>query len=433
MPSVDRSKAQNEIIVRPLDQKDVEGIISYVTTLTDGRSSTTDVMEGIISGALTLGVSDVHFEPEREKTRIRFRIDGVLSDIGYIRAEDYKFIISRLKLVGGIKMNVSEMAQDGRFTIVAGEERIEVRLSLNPSEYGETAVMRILDPKNISLGLIDLGLRPDDEADIVKNLKRPNGMILVTGPTGSGKTTALYAFLKSVRSSEVKIITIEDPIEYHLDGVQQTQVDAAAGYTFGNGLRSLLRQDPDVILIGEIRDLDTAEIAIHAALTGHLVFSTLHTNSASGAIPRLIDIGVKPQVIGPSLNTVIAERLVRRLCDHCKKPAVISPEVAASLSKLISDLPAKIDKAPYQDIKLYEPVGCPLCHGGYKGRIGIFEVLDMDDEFKTLIHQEASEAEIIKFAVTKGFVTLQRDGILKAIVGLTNLSEVERATGPIEW
>ena len=412
---------------------DMAEVIKKISSVIGAKASTTDILESILSGALAAGVSDIHFEPERESIRLRFRIDGVLKDISAVPAADYKYIVSRLKLVGGIKMNITEMAQDGRFTIVSETDRIEVRLSLNPSEYGETIVMRVLDPKNISLELKDLGLRADDEAIVLKSLKKPNGMTLVTGPTGSGKTTALYAFLKSVRSPEIKMITIEDPIEYHLDGVQQTQVDVAAGYDFGNGLRSILRQDPDVILVGEIRDLDTAEIAVHASLTGHLVFSTLHTNSAAGAIPRLIDIGVKPQVIGPALNIVIAERLVRRLCGHCKKPVSISPEMTEKIDGFIKDLPEKIDKAPYGDIKLFEPVGCPLCNGGYKGRVGIFEVLDIDDDFKTLIHEEASETDIIKFAVQSGFVTLQRDGILKAITGLTDLAEVERATGPIEW
>jgi len=431
MPIADKSKA--EISVKPYESMDIAGIMENISSAISAKSSTTDILENILAGALAAGVSDIHFEPERESIRLRFRMDGVLKDITNIPSSDYKYIVSRLKLVGGIKMNIVKMAQDGRFTIVSGEDRIEVRLSFNPSEYGETAVLRVLDPRNIALELKDLGLRSDDEAIVLKSLKKPNGMTLVTGPTGSGKTTTLYAFLKSVRSPEIKMITIEDPIEYHLEGVQQTQVDVAAGYDFGNGLRSILRQDPDIILVGEIRDLDTAEIAIHASLTGHLVFSTLHTNSASGAIPRLIDIGVKPQVIGPALNTIIAERLVRRLCDHCKKPAEISPEVLEKIKNFISGLPETVNKEPYKDIKLFEPVGCPLCNGGYKGRVGIFEILNIDDDFKSLIHEEASETDIIKFAVQKGFVTLQRDGILKAITGLTDLAEVERATGPIEW
>ena len=246
-------------------------------------------------------------------------MDGVLYDVARFDKKIYESLLNRIKLVSGLKLNVISMPQDGRFTILReGSGDIEVRVSTIPSEYGETAVLRLLDPSAVALKLADLGLRADDMEIADNELKKPNGMILVTGPTGSGKTTTLYAFLKEVHNSELKSITIEDPIEYHLAGIEQTQVDTERGYTFAAGLRSILRQDPDIILVGEIRDLETAETAIHAALTGHVVFSTLHTNDAVGAIPRLIDMGTKLSTIGPALNLVVAQRLVRKLCDSCK-------------------------------------------------------------------------------------------------------------------
>jgi type II secretory ATPase GspE/PulE/Tfp pilus assembly ATPase PilB-like protein len=290
--------------------------------------------------------------------------------------------------------------------------------------------MRLLDPRMAIVDVKSLGLRSDDFEKIERNLKKPNGMILVTGPTGSGKTTTLYSFINSINSSEIKIITIEDPVEYHLEGVQQTQVDESAGYSFANGLESILRQDPDVILVGEIRDSETAGIAIQAALTGHIVFSTLHTNTAAGAIPRLIDLEVKPHVIGPSINVILAQRLVRKLCPHCRKKAELSGEYADKIAKFISSLPKNI-KLP--EAELYEPVGCSVCIDGYKGRTGIFEVFEIDKDIERLIHEESSEVDIESKIVEKGFVNMQRDGIIKALAGTTSLAEVERGTGPLDW
>ncbi len=339
-----------------------------------------------------------------------------------------------MKLVSGLKINVSDAAQDGRFTTTLKQEDIEVRTSVIPSEYGETVVMRVLDPKTISLSLTDLGLRPDDREIIDRELKRPNGTILVTGPTGSGKTTSLYAFLKAVKSSELKIITIEDPIEYHLDGIEQTQVDPGSGYTFSTGLRSILRQDPDIILVGEIRDLETAEIGMHAALTGHLVFSTLHTNDAAGAVPRLVDLGAKTSIIGPAINIIIAQRLVRKLCDDCKVEIAPNEAILNKIKSFINGLPEKT-KSLYanQTPKLYEAKGCSKCHGGFKGRIGIFEFLKCGDEMEALIARESTEEAIKKLGRSQGMVEMQGDGVLKAISGLTTLKEVERITGPVDW
>jgi type II secretory ATPase GspE/PulE/Tfp pilus assembly ATPase PilB-like protein len=337
-------------------------------------------------------------------------------------------------LLASLRLNITNVAQDGRFTVGLGGVQIELRISVIPSEFGETIVMRILDPRVIQLKMADLGMRPDDLAIVEDQLKAPNGMILNTGPTGSGKTTTLYAFLRSVASPEIKIITIEDPIEYHLTGIEQTQVDLRSGYTFSNGLQAMMRQDPDVILVGEIRDKDTAEIAIQAALTGHLVFSTLHTNSAAGVIPRLLDLGAPQTSIGPALNLIIAQRLIRRLCQTCRKPKETTPELLAKIQKIVEALPARVDKKPYETPKLFEAneQGCDQCHmSGYRGRLGIFELLEVGEELEELINRHATEGEIMKFALSKGLVTLQQAGILKALEGETSFAEVENITGPI--
>jgi len=291
-----------------------------------------------------------------------------------------------------------------------------------------------LDPDAISLSMAQLGFRADDLKIVEVELKRPNGMILNTGPTGSGKTTTLYAFLKAKSSPDSKIITIEDPIEYHLNGIEQTQVDPEADYTFANGLKSMMRQDPDIILIGEIRDKETAEIAIQASLTGHLVFSTVHANRASGAIPRLEDLGVKATSIGPAMNLIIAQRLIKRLCVDCKKKSKVDADLKKKLEKFVSNLPARVNKADYKDFNIFEPVGCDKCGGvGYKGRVGIYELLKITKEIEDILTKGGGEIQIEEFAKEKeGMVDMQADGILKVIQGLTTFDEVEKITGPLE-
>jgi type IV pilus assembly protein PilB len=395
--------------------------------------SISSILEVILAGALALRASDIHLEAEEEKAKMRYRIDGLLHDIySEIYPEQYRFLISRIKLLSDLKLNVRDEPQDGRFTINIGKE-IEVRVSVIPAEFGETVVMRILDPDTIKLNLEDLGFRADDLKIVEAEIKRPNGLILNTGPTGSGKTTTLYAFLERVNDPETKIITIEDPIEYHLEGIEQTQVDPDAGYTFASGLRAILRQDPDVILVGEIRDQETAEIAMHAALTGHIVFSTLHTNDAVGAIPRLIDIGIKPTIVGPAVTLIIAQRLVRRLCPECKTAVQLSDELKVKIKKFLEDLPERVDRAPYNNVlQIYQAKGCSKCNGfGYRGRIGIFELLIVTQELQELIIQEASEIAIEKLARKQGMVKMQEDGILKVLMGITTFEEVEEATGPL--
>ena len=414
-----------------------------------------DFLEIVLIGASQNRASDIHFEAMKDFMKLRFRIDGVLHDIyDKINKNFYSYLISRIKLLSGLKINVRDEAQDGRFTINFPQKNIEVRVAIAPSEFGEVVVMRILDPEAINLSLLSLGIREDD-LEIIKNeLKRPNGLILNTGPTGSGKTTTLYAFLKHKKTSDVKIITIEDPIEYYLEGIDQTQVNEEAGYTFANGLRSLMRQDPDMILVGEIRDKETAEIGIQSALTGHLVLSTVHANSAAGAIPRLLDLGVKPSSIGPALNLVIAQRLVRRLCQYCKKKTEISQEKKEKIGIFLNNLPKRVDKTKYKEIEIFEPLagGCEKCNNaGYKGRVGIYELLLNDPDYeKFLINQErtnlsshkkleelilssASDSQIKEFAMEQGATIMQQDGVLKVIQGITTFEEVEAITGTIAW
>ncbi len=407
------------------------------------EATTSEFLETIFAGALFLKASDVHFEPSRNEIALRVRLDGLLYNISSIPLKTYKYLIGRVKVLAGLKINISDTAQDGRFTIFYGQGtahgssglEIEIRTSINPSEFGESIVLRILNPEAIALEFEALGFREDDVDIALKELKKPNGAILVTGPTGSGKTTTLYAFLKKIRTSEKKIVTIEDPIEYHLSGVQQTQVDEQAGYTFENGLKSILRQDPDVILIGEIRDLPTAEIATHAALTGHLVFSTLHTNDAIGAIPRLIDLGINPQLIGPALNLIIAQRLLRRLCDNCKEEIEITKEISDKIRFFLEKLSARVNKGAYKSPKIYKSKGCEECSGaGYKGRVGIYELFQVNRDFDNLLaSNNISESKIEEQAISQGFVYFQIDGILKALNGITSFDEIERITGPLCW
>jgi type IV pilus assembly protein PilB len=393
------------------------------------------LIEIILAGAMGMRASDIHTEAEEKKAKIRFRIDGLLHDIfDGLPLATYQSFVSRIKLLSGMKINIRDIAQDGRFTIALGEKEVEMRVSVIPAEFGETIVMRILDPSATTVGLAELGLRPDLLEIVNKELARPNGLILNTGPTGSGKTTTLYAFLRAINNSEIKIITLEDPIEYRIEGIEQTQVADESGYTFANGLRAIVRQDPDVILVGEVRDLETADIALQAALTGHLVLSTLHTNDAVGAVPRLINLGVKAVSVGPALSLVIAQRLVRVLCKDCKKKAKPDAALAAKIKTFLSRLPAKVDKKEYQAYEMYEAVGCAKCNGlGYRGRIGIFEFLEGGPDLETTILKEASEVALREVAQKQEMVSMQEDGILKVLAGTTTLSEVESVTGEIEW
>ncbi|MBT3729754.1 type II/IV secretion system protein [bacterium] len=383
------------------------------------------ILEVILGGGLSLKASDVHIEPEESAVRLRYRLDGVLVNITEIDLETYKLLLSRIKLISGLKINLKNTAQDGRFSIKINKGDVEIRTSMLPDAYGESIVMRILNPDTISLSMENLGIEKKLFEVLEKEIGKPNGMILTTGPTGSGKTTTLYAFLKRIQTPEKKIITIEDPIEYHLPGIVQTQTDGE-NYTFGNGLRSTLRQDPDIIMVGEIRDEDVASTAINAALTGHLVFSTLHTNNAAGAFPRLIDLGINPKIISSAVNIVLAQRLVRKLCESCKKQVELSADKKDLINKVLKTIPEK-ENLPEDVSTVWEATGCDECNNtGYQGRIGIYEAVVMDEEVEALVKSSASEREIANTAVSQGILNMQQDGMLKVLKGVTSLEELER-------
>lgn len=398
--------------------------------VSSSKESATELVGVILGGAILLGSSDIHIEPEEERTKIRARIDGILQNIIFLDPKIFETLLSRIKLLSGIKLNITDRPQDGRFSIVMDEDLIEIRTSTLPSEYGETVVLRILNPKSL-ISIEALGLREDLLKIFEREIKQPNGMIIVTGPTGSGKTTTLYAFLKKIQNPEIKTITIEDPIEYHLEGISQTQVNPQKGYDFANGLRSIMRQDPDVILVGEIRDLETASIALQAALTGHLVFTTLHTNDAAGTVARLRALGETPVNIAPAINMAVAQRLIRRICKNCSRLENARPEEIKKIKLALKDIPKEV-KFPKigKIIKIPKAVGCKACNlTGFKGRLGIFETFLVDDEMEKFILTSPSIAALRERAVKKGMVTIYQDGVIKVLEGVTTLGEVERATG----
>lgn len=395
------------------------------------QEEATHILEAIIAGALKNDASDLHLESREINALLRYRIDGILHDVVFLSPKTCNLILSRIKLLSGMVLNVRDRAQDGRFTIKLHNVEIEVRVSVIPGPNGENIVMRVLNPKNINLNLKDLGLREDIYQFVEKEIRRPNGMIVTTGPTGSGKTTVLYAFLKEVTDPEVKIITLEDPIEYHLSGATQTQVETEQGYTFANGLRAILRQDPDIVLVGEIRDKETSEMAIQAALTGHIVFSTLHTNDAAGAIPRFIDLGANPTTLSAALIDIMAQRLLRRICTACKKEYQPSHEEKEKIKNALQGIPKTVAiPAVSGDFKLYRGEGCFQCNStGYKGRVGIYEIIPVDADLEKLITKSPSHAEVIELVKKKGFVSMYQDGIIKILQGITTLEELEDIVG----
>ena len=394
--------------------------------------SISKALEIIMAGAIALDVSDVHIEAEEKQIKIRYRLDGSLYDALFMDLRQSKLMISRIKLLAGMKLTSTATAQDGRFSILVKDIEINIRTSTVPGSYGESIVMRILNPKSIQVKLEDMGIDPALFKIIEREISKPHGFILITGPTGSGKTTTLYAFLRKIYSPELKMMTIEDPIEYHLDGITQTQVETDKNYTFLAGLRAALRQDPDIIMVGEIRDPETAQIAVNAALTGHMVFSTIHTNSATGVIPRLIDLEVAPKILPSALSLSIAQRLVRKLCVNCKKERQLTGEEETELrtilkgiieeGKNLSAYGLSVD----QKISLFDPVGCEKCNFiGYKGRIGVFEAIVTDEAIEKLIVTEPSERDIKKVAVKQGILDMKQDGVVKILNGITTVSEVK--------
>src|SRR3989344_5266606 len=389
----------------------------------------TDLLGLLIGAAISLRASDIHIEPEKKTVKLRYRIDGVLQEIASFPVTLLPPLISRVKYLSGLKFNVTNTPQDGRLTVKPAREALALRVSVLPTAFGESVVIRILGMREVGLEIEHIGLAGRALEVIKKELRKPNGMILTTGPTGSGKTTTLYAFLNHLNKPGVKIITLEDPVEYELEGISQTPIDHRAGMDFAKGLRSILRQDPDIIMVGEIRDFETAETACQAALTGHVVLYTLHTNDAAGAIPRLLDLGVKPVTVAPALNALIAQRLVRRLCEHCKE----SYRPAAQELRRVKDAPARIPKEAEvkipETLSFFRGKGCEECHHlGYHGRVGVFEIFSVDDAMEKMIYQQASTVDIKRAAVAQGMMSMQQDGVLKALQGITDLSEVWRVT-----
>ena len=370
----------------------------------------------LIMEAVKGKVSDIHVEPEQDMVRVRYRIDGVLHEAHTLPHKLQNAVISRIKILSEMDIAESRRPQDGKIHLKLENKELDIRVSTFPTVHGENVVMRLLDKSSVMLGVHDLGLSADNLGRFEKLIHNPHGIILVTGPTGSGKTTTLYAALTSISSSEKNIITIEDPVEYQLPLIRQTQVNTKADITFANGLRSILRQDPDVIMVGEIRDKETAEVAIQASLTGHLVFSTLHTNDAPSALTRLIDMGIEPFLISSSVIGILAQRLVRTLCDKCKEPLTAS---GASLKEF--GVEGKVD--------LFAAKGCPHCKNtGFKGRASISELLVITEDIRKMVSEKISADQIRKKAVGSGMKTLREDGFEKAKTGITTLDEVLRVT-----
>jgi len=416
--SIETQKLIEEIKKR----SDVSDLLKQIGTA-NNASRISETLSLIFAGALALKASDIHIEPEELAIRLRYRLDGVLHDVVDLDSYIYKRLMSRLKLLSGMTLNVRAEAQDGRFTFDSGPREVEVRASIIPGSFGESVVMRILDPTVSSFSLSSINLNPHIEAVLVKELKKPNGLIITTGPTGSGKTTALYAFLREVHDEAKKIITIENPVEYKIEGIVHTQTDE--NYTFAKGLRAVLRQDPDVIMVGEIRDREVAETAMHAAQTGHLVFSTLHTNSAIAGFTRLIDLGINPNVMGSSINMLLGQRLVRRLCEKCKVSYQASAEEVDLIKKVMADHPYPTEIG--EVVTLHRASGCEACAGtGFRGRLGVFEGILMDDKVEEVVIRDPREHAIKEAARAQKIPTMLEDGIDKVLIGITSLFELER-------
>ncbi len=393
------------------------------------------LVEVIIKHALDGKASDVHIEPVEGSYRVRFRVDGVLHASLVFPVDVGRAVVSRIKILSNLKIDEQRKPQDGRFRTEQGGHIVDLRVSTLPVMEGEKVVMRVLEKTDQMVDFKEMGVWGRAEEILLRKIREPFGIILITGPTGSGKSTTLYSFLKILNQEERNIITLEDPVEYYISGINQSQIKPEIDYTFASGLRSILRQDPNVIMVGEIRDSETAELAIHAALTGHLVLSTLHTNSALGTIPRLVDMGVESFLLASSLQVVAAQRLVRRICLECKEPMPITPVIEAMIRKelesiSVDEFPKYGLKADLKKITVYQGKGCEFCNDtGYKGRVAMVEVIDVTDEIKNIItDKQGSERELLKVLPHQGMISMREDGILKVLAGVTTLMEVERVT-----
>jgi len=380
------------------------------------------VVNAILEFAIKARASDIHIEPQEEKTRVRYRIDGILHEKLALPKPIHEAVVSRIKILSGLRIDEKRVPQDGRFSFKTEEQEVDLRISTLPTVHGEKVVMRLLKKSGGVPDLPDLGLRGRALKNLEDAILRPHGIIIVCGPTGSGKTTTLYSVLSRINTPRVNIVTLEDPVEYQIPGVNQVQVNPAAGLTFASGMRSFLRQDPNIIMVGEIRDRETTELAVQASLTGHLVFSTLHTNNAAQAIPRLLDLGAEPFLLASSVTCLVAQRICRRVCPDCKEEYEPLPEVIEDIKKVLGKL-----LPPKKEIKLTRGKKCPNCNNtGYLGRIGIFEVLPVTEKIARLILERAAAGEIEKQAIEEGMITMKQDGYLKVLEGITTIEEVLR-------
>lgn len=431
-------KTTNEEIAKDLEGRDVKTIVQ--------DSPISKALQNILSYAAKSKASDIHIEPLEDMVIIRCRVDGMLRKIMELPKTVAPALVSRVKILANLKIDEHRAPQDGQFTVAVEGQEIDLRIAISPVAWGEQVVIRLLDKEGMVMRVSDMGMTGGALRTVMGGLLRPNGMVLTSGPTGSGKTTTLYALIQQIKSEEINIVTLEDPVEYKMPGVNQIQVNVDAGLTFANGLRSILRQDPDVIMVGEIRDEETASLAVQAALTGHLVFSTLHTNSAAGILPRMLDMGVEPYLLASVLNTVIGQRLVRRVTE--KRETYRSSELETeSINEIVGDiLPKGQEEVAVVSDKLGYP-GLPVKNdnyytlvrgietretpGGYVGRTGIFEAIEVDEDIQKLIVNHATAGEIMKTAVGKGVVTMRQDGILKVLSGVTTLDEVNRVASDL--
>ena len=411
-------------VMQDIDSEDPEALFSEIEETGDLLDDTSDapvirLVNLMFSQAVRDNASDIHIEPYQNSLKIRQRLDGILYDMLSPPKHVQSALISRIKIMANLNIAEKRLPQDGRIELKVGNKDVDIWVSTLPTSFGERVVLRLLDKSSVLITLTELGMPDDRFIPFTEQIKAANGIVLVTGPTGSGKTTTLYAALTSINNTDINIITVEDPVEYRISGIGQVQVNPKINLTFASGLRSIVRQDPDVILIGEIRDTETAEIAIQSALTGHLVFSTLHTNDAASAITRLVDMGVEPFLLSSSINAILAQRLVRIICPHCKEAYTPDPEAWIRLGITPEDATQQA----------YKGRGCAKCHHtGYKGRCGIFELLLMDREMKHLILQTANANEIKELAIKNGMITLRHDGAMKVFQGITTIEEVYRVS-----
>lgn len=402
----------------------------------------TRALNSIIEYAINAHASDIHIEPRQTELKVRFRIDGILQEVMSLPKTTEAALISRIKILSNLKIDEHRTPQDGQAQYKLGNKEVDLRIAIAPISYGEQVVIRLLDKSDALLKLATLGIQGRSYRLIKRGMEKPQGMILSTGPTGSGKSTTLYAVIQEIMTPKINIVTLEDPVEYKINGVNQIQVNTAVGLTFADGLRSILRQDPNVIMVGEIRDHETADLAVQSALTGHLVLSTLHTNSAAGVLPRMLDMQIEPYLIASTINTCIGQRLVRKVCEKCRKPYKASEAAVQMINKIVGNNLPKTDEDRQKYEKeygytnlptysqnaytLYKGEGCAQCQDGYKGRTGVYEVFEMNTEIEKLLLTHATTSAIQHQAQADGMLTMQQDGIFKALTGITTLEEVAR-------